>query len=424
MARLGLAGELTAACLIYLAVTSRLLPWGRPGERPVSMIPKGASATGKSHTTKAVLRFFPADAYLDLGSMSKRYLFYSEEGFAHRIIVIPEWELISNDEELVALVRTLLSEGRVVHGTVETEGKRREARRIEKDGPTGLVITTTSTLVDAELETRCLSFVTDDSPAQTRAIFETIARLENEDAPTGLLEEWRQLQGWLASNGPARVAIPYVVALARLMPNSAARLRRDFVTLLSLIRAHAVLHRATREEDEQGSMVATIDDYEAVRSLVSNVLGEGVEATVSDAIRETVEAVRQLLDESGNDHASGKAVADQLGVGKSAAYDRIRRALVAGYLVNAAPQGERGQKLVLGTPLPDNPEFLPSAEAVSQMRVRAHPRVPGCRPSRPGSVPRATRSARSRPALRLATRPSPRGRTHHARGRRGTCRPR
>ena len=36
VARLGLAGELTAACLIYLAITSRLLPWGKQGERPVS----------------------------------------------------------------------------------------------------------------------------------------------------------------------------------------------------------------------------------------------------------------------------------------------------------------------------------------------------------------------------------------------------
>ncbi len=99
-----------------------------------------------------MLRFFPADAYLDLGSMSKQFLFYGEEEFAHRIIVIPEWELIAKDEELVALVRTLLSEGRVVHGTVDTEGKRREARRIEKDGPTGLLITTTAALVDPELE--------------------------------------------------------------------------------------------------------------------------------------------------------------------------------------------------------------------------------------------------------------------------------
>ena len=73
---------------------------------------------------------------------------------------------ISEDEELVALLRTLLSEGRIVHGTVEGEGKR-TARRIEKEGPTGLIVTTTEGFVDPEMETRCLSLTTDDTPEQT-----------------------------------------------------------------------------------------------------------------------------------------------------------------------------------------------------------------------------------------------------------------
>ena len=162
--------------------------------------------------------------------------------------------------------------------------------------------------------------------------------------PNGLLDEWLQLQAWLASDGPALVTIPYVTALAGLMPTSAARLRRDFETLLSLIRAHAALHRATRATDDRGRIVATLGDYEAVRVLVEHILGEGVEATVSPAIRETVEAVRQLLDDARIDFTTGKAVADKLGVGKSAAYDRVRRALTAGYLVNAASKDERGRE--------------------------------------------------------------------------------
>jgi hypothetical protein len=367
--RLGLAGELTAACLIYLALVSRLLPWGKPGERPCSVISKGTSGSGKSYLTNKVLQFFPEQAYLNFGSMSKRYLLYCEEDLRHRIIVIPEWTLITNDEELVAVVRTLLSEGCVVHGTVDTEGKRREARRIEKDGPTGLLITTTAAVIDTELETRCLSFVTNDSPEQTRLIFETIARLENEGEAPSFLQDWRELQHWLASMGESRVVIPYVGMLATLMPNSATRLRRDFVTLLSLIRAHATLHRETRQVDEDGRIVATIDDYDAVRELVGSVLGEGVEATVSPAVRETVEAVAGLLEEPGCAYVSGKTVADRLKVGKGAAYDRVRRTLVAGYLVNIAARDQRGQKLVLGTPLPDDPEFLPSAQAVSRTRV-------------------------------------------------------
>ena len=77
----GVAGEERLAQLTYLALTSRVLPWGKATERPVSVIAKGTSSSGKSHTTQTVLRFFPASSYLDLGSMSKRYLLYTEETF-------------------------------------------------------------------------------------------------------------------------------------------------------------------------------------------------------------------------------------------------------------------------------------------------------------------------------------------------------
>src|SRR5215217_7692403 len=66
---------------------------------------KGTSSTGKSFTTSTVLRFFPAEAWLDLGSMSRRFLFYTEEVFAHRFLIVPEWASIKDDEEVVAMLR-------------------------------------------------------------------------------------------------------------------------------------------------------------------------------------------------------------------------------------------------------------------------------------------------------------------------------
>ena len=59
--------------------------------------------------------------------MSRRFLFYDEETYSHRFLIVPEWASIADDDELVALLRTLLSEGRIIHGTVEGEGKRKRA---------------------------------------------------------------------------------------------------------------------------------------------------------------------------------------------------------------------------------------------------------------------------------------------------------
>jgi hypothetical protein len=368
--RAGVAGEERLAVTEYLALTSRVLSGAKPTERPVSPVAKGSTSTGKSHTTATVLRFFPSSAYIDLGSMSRKYLFYLEEEFAHRFLVVPEWASIKDDEEIVAMLRTLLSEGRIVHGTVEGDGKR-TARRIEKSGPTGLLMTTTAASVDPELETRCLSIVTDDSTEQTGRVFAALAALEDELETPVDFAAWQQFQEWLAAHGDTRVHIGFTQALAKLMPKGATRLRRDFVTLLCLIRSHAILYRAQRQQDEHGRIVATIEgDYKPVRKLVAQLLAEAAEAGVSQAVRDTVEGVREL---QGNpkepEPVSPTALAKKLGVGRSATYNRIHRALNGGYLANVATKDERRRELVTGTTLPsDQDEFLPTVEAMSTWR--------------------------------------------------------
>lgn len=368
----GVAGEQRLAKVTYLALTSRLLPWQSATNRPVSVIAKGTSSTGKSYTTQTVLKFFPSSAYLDLGSMSKRYLLYSEENLAHRFIVVPEASSIAADDEILTVLRTLLSEGRVSHGTVDGDAKR-TARRIEKEGPTGLLITTAAAAVDSELETRCLSLTTDDSPEQTRRVFETLAELELGAGPSVHYQSWHELQEWLADSGELRVVIPFIGALAQLMPNGATRLRRDFVAMLCLLRAHALLHQASRARDDQGRIVATIDDdYAAIRELAGDLLAEGADAGVTDALRETVETARLLIEEAsaGVPHLTVRAIGDRLKIGMPATYDRVRRALFAGYLVDVSASNERAKRLVLGAELPgDSSDFLPASERVLELHL-------------------------------------------------------
>jgi hypothetical protein len=47
--------------------------------------------------------------------------------------------------------------------------------------------------------------------------------------------------------------------------------------------------KASRPKDEQGRVIAALDDYAAVRELVADLVAEGVEATVKPEIREVVE---------------------------------------------------------------------------------------------------------------------------------------
>jgi biotin operon repressor len=369
--RAGVVGEERLGKLVYLALTSRMLPW-EPDRavRPVSLLPKGTTSTGKSHVTRAALRFFPPSAYFDLGSFSRRYLFYTEEDFSHRFLVVPEWASIKEDEEIVAMLRVLLTEGRIVHGTVDAEGEgkgRRKAREIVKEGPTGLIITTTEAAIDAEMETRLFTVSTDDTPDQTRRVFHQIAGSQK-GADALDLSRWHDIQDWIAAHGETRVYVPFATVLADLIPAGATRLRRDFGALLNLVRAHAILHQESRERDADGYLVATLEgDYAPVRDLVEGVIADGVEAGVSSAMRETVDAVSSLFEASGREYVSVRELDSRLGVGTSAIYDRVKRTLRAGYLVNKVGKGERGYKLALGGDLPGDDSFLPSPERVFQV---------------------------------------------------------
>ena len=193
------------------------------------MLVRGTTSTGKSHAMGTTLRFFPAEAIVDLGSMSQRFLFYDEESYSHRVLVVPEASQVIGDDELLALLRTLLSEGRIVHGTVTADGKPK-AFRIEKAGPTALLMTTTKAYVDEELETRMLSVRTDDTPEQTRRVYDVYADLEEDDADPVDFERWHELQRWLAA-GDNRVYVPFMRALARADADrrdaAAPRLRLD-----------------------------------------------------------------------------------------------------------------------------------------------------------------------------------------------------
>jgi hypothetical protein len=283
--RSGVAGETRVLKLLYLALTSRLL------DKPVSIAVKGPSSGGKSYLTERVLHYFPESTYHALTAMSERTLAYSEEPIKHRFLVIYEAEGMSGDFATY-LIRSLLSEGRVRYETVEKTRDGLKARLIEREGPTGLIVTTTALKLHPENETRLLSLTVTDTREQTRGVFSMLAeeeRLEADQKP------WHALQHWLESPSATRgVTIPYAKALAEMVPPLAVRLRRDFGALLSLIRAHAILHQATRERDDRGRLIATLDDYASVRQLVADLVSEGIEATVPKSVREAVHAVARL----------------------------------------------------------------------------------------------------------------------------------
>jgi hypothetical protein len=256
------------------------------------------------------------------------------------------------------LMRSLLSEGCIEYEVVEKTKDGIRPRVIKKEGPTGLITTTTAAGLHPENETRLLSLTITDTPEQTRAVM--LAQADEDERNTVDYEPWHAHQRWLAL-GERRVVVPLAKALVLEIPAVAVRLRRDFPMLLSLIKAHALLHRELRARDERGRIVASIADYAAVRELISDVFSEGVEATVAKTLRETVEAVQRLA----KDEVSIGEIAQALDLDKSSVSRRVRVAISKGYLINRETAKGKRARIALGDPLPDDAEILPHPDKLA-----------------------------------------------------------
>ena len=200
LSRIGVVGERRAAKLIYLAAHLRLL------DRPVSVAVKGPSSGGKSFVVESTLKFFPPEAFYSLTAMSDRALAYSSEPLRHRHLVIYEAAGMASDFATY-LIRSLLSEGRLRYETVEKTKDGLVPRLIEREGPTGLIVTTTSLRLHPENETRMLSLtITDTQRPDGSGI--PGARDKRSHRVEIDLSQWHALQTWLAT-GPTRVVIPF-----------------------------------------------------------------------------------------------------------------------------------------------------------------------------------------------------------------------
>lgn len=207
----------------------------------------------------------------------------------------------------------------------------------EKEGPTGLLMTTTRSKLHPENETRLLSLPVNDTRQQTTAVMRSIAQ---RDGRTGKdYSDWHALQVWIAGQDN-RVVIPYGEALAEKIPPIDMRIRRDFELLLNAIHAHAIIHQVGRERDEAGRIVATIEDYAVVRELVNDVMSASVQARVGEGLRRVVKAVGKMLDDETK--PSVRKLEQALNMSKSVVSRHLKAAMSEGYLVAAQEDSAGG----------------------------------------------------------------------------------
>lgn len=207
--RRGLGDGGRSAEVLFLGLVSRLLP------EPFSVGIKGVSSAGKSFLPDTVRKFVPEESYILLSGASERFLADDARPLQHRFIILYEWP--AGDAPILSqMVRSVLSEGRIEYGTVEKSGTGLRPRVICRDGPTGLLVTTTRLQVGPELETRLLTLSPNDTPDQTRQVLRALA----DRGPEPDYSLWHALQAWLEC-GPTEVYVPFAQAQVEMVPVTA-----------------------------------------------------------------------------------------------------------------------------------------------------------------------------------------------------------
>ena len=344
----GYAGDERPPMLVYLALTSRLL------ERPCNLALIAPSAAGKNYAVDAA-----------------RALIYSDADLQHRAVIFAEADSILEDGPAASAIRSLATDNEMIYDVVESdeESGRHYTRRVEKPGPTGLITTSTKRLRE-QLSTRMLTVGVPDTPDHVRAVLLAHAQVVNGVEAQVDVAPFQAMQRWLELVGERRVTIPYARDLAGKVPADLVRMNRDFRQLLTMIQAVALLYQRQRQRDQQGRIVATMEDYQMVRDRLLEVFTATATGGVTPSVRATVEAVRSLYD---SQHpVTVTRVADHLHLPKNTTLYRVRAARTGGYIVNEETKRGQPAKLVPGDPLPEERAALPEP---SQLSVSApeHP---------------------------------------------------
>ena len=326
--------------------------------RPQSLLLNDNSSTGKSHLLKQVIKTLPEWMVYEVQSVSNQGLAYLGETTLKGKFFCP-YELggLGNREsDSLEQIKGLITEGSIVRDSVKDHA----AQKLRVEGPTGVLTTSTKLFMDHELSTRMFRISMTNTPEHRRAVLRARRKRNSNTADYTPI---KGLHTYLAGQ-ENRVVVPFEEELTDRVNVASERILRDHERLMDLIEAHAVLHQETRERDQDGCIVATLDDYEAVHDLIADIVGEASEVAVSETVRETVETVEALIRDG--EEVTRNTLADRLGIVPSSAGRRFGPATAQGF-VREDPDypNQKPKRYVLGNvPLPENSEVIPSPETL------------------------------------------------------------
>lgn len=287
MATIGYVGEVVNKQLAYLIGTSRRLA------KPLSGIVRSESGAGKSFLMECVAELTPPEEVRFFSRLTSQSLYYmGRDALKHKLLIVDERDGSAESEYPI---RTLQSRRKLTLAVPMKNPKtgNMETAEITILGPIAYMESTTSTQVNPENENRSFELYLDESPKQTRRIFEAqkkahlLSAEERAVKREKIIGRHHHAQRLLE---PVTVRIPFAHLLD--FPVNWTRGRRDIDRLLSLVEAVAFLHQKQRKEVAPGVIEATPEDYATAFDLAKTCL-EHAWAELPRSAGQLLEAIRK-----------------------------------------------------------------------------------------------------------------------------------
>jgi hypothetical protein len=344
----GLIGEQRNASALFVAVVSRLL------QKPLSVLVKGSSSSGKNFLVKSVLKFVPRECVHEISSMTERSLnFMSESELAHTVLYFYE---IDGRNRSVHPNRLLLSEGKLVHWFTKSNGGIRETRDEVTRGPVACISTTTENRLRIDDESRHLSLWLDESEVQSRRIAAAYgAEISEPIAPRRVLA-WIAVQKLLETRRDWPVATPdWFFRIVDFIPTADVRVRRYWPAFVEACKTICLIHSFHRDDHKSKKprdLSIQFGDFAVANIIFDEILANSLTRNAEDDDVRTADMVARIGDECGL--RNGVEAANLVGEPGVSSIDKsyrlLHRAERAGTIVRANSSGKNNLKLFVRAP--------------------------------------------------------------------------
>jgi hypothetical protein len=349
----GLVGEEKAALVVLIVIVSRLL------KRPLNLMLKGRSASGKNFVVRKVLSLVPRTAVIEITSSSARAWNYAEDAFCHRLVLLQERNEASG---AVHPMRLLISEGKLVRIVTVRENGRWVTKRFVSRGPIASISTTTKDRLEPDDESRSLSLWTDESEAQTARIVHAYGYERR--LSTFERRAWREIHNLLQQRSRHEILLPrWLRRFADHVYTKDLKVRRYYPAFIEACRTVALIRSFQKGLSSGDGVTVDFIDVAITASIMGEVSAESIHKSEGQ-VAETRKVVEQISRSKNGAPVGRKDLVAALRISKDQAFRMLSNADGAGAIFRANKNEKSNRKLYLPTP---RPRFVPDPAELFEM---------------------------------------------------------